>query len=47
MAGYIGTYYERMPKQAFFLLLVALGVGASAAIFAVRKPLKNAIGHKL
>jgi POT family proton-dependent oligopeptide transporter len=44
LSGYIGMYYERMPKNAFFLLLCVLGVGAGAAIFALKSPLKKAIG---
>jgi POT family proton-dependent oligopeptide transporter len=47
LAGYIGTYYEKMPKEAFFLLLTGMGVAAASAIFAVRRPLKNAIGNKI
>jgi len=47
LAGYIGMYYERMPKDAFFLILAALGGAAGISIFAVRKPLKNAIGHSI
>ena len=47
LSGYIGTYYEKMPHEAFFLLLTALGVGAGVAIFAVKKPLKQAIGDNV
>ena len=44
LSGYLGTYYEKMPKNMFFLMLTVLGVGAGAAIFALQRPLKNAIG---
>jgi POT family proton-dependent oligopeptide transporter len=44
LSGYIGTYYETMSKNSFFLLLTVLGVGAGAAIFALQRPLKKAIG---
>jgi len=47
LSGYIGSFYSRMPKETFFLLLTVLGVGAGAAIFALQKPLKNAIGADL
>ncbi|MES3037179.1 MAG: peptide MFS transporter [Bdellovibrionota bacterium] len=47
LSGYIGTYYEVMSKNSFFTLLMALGVGAGLAIFALQKPLKKAIGHGL
>jgi len=45
LAGYLGTYYEKMPLEKFFLMLTILGVLAGAAIFALQKPLKNAVGH--
>lgn len=45
LSGYLGTYYETMSKDMFFLMLTLLGVGAGAAIFALQRPIKNAIGH--
>jgi len=45
MSGYLGMFYSSMSKSSFFLMLAVLGVAAGAAIFALRKPLKNAIGH--
>lgn len=45
LSGYLGTYYETMSKDSFFIMLTALGVAAGAAIFAVQRPIKNAIGH--
>jgi POT family proton-dependent oligopeptide transporter len=45
LSGYLGTYYEKMSKEAFFVMLLALGILAGIAIFALRKPLKNAVGH--
>jgi POT family proton-dependent oligopeptide transporter len=45
LSGYLGTYYEKMSRGSFFMLLTALGVGAGLAIFALSKPLKNAVGH--
>jgi POT family proton-dependent oligopeptide transporter len=45
LSGYIGTYYEKIPKESFFWLLLALGCAAGMAIFALRGPLKNAVGH--
>jgi POT family proton-dependent oligopeptide transporter len=47
LAGYLGTYYEKMPLEKFFLMLTILGVLAGAAIFALQKPLKNAVGHNV
>jgi POT family proton-dependent oligopeptide transporter len=45
LSGYLGTYYEKMSKDSFFSILALLGVAAGAAIFALRTPLKNAVGH--
>lgn len=47
LSGFIGMFYESMSKQNFFYLLTALGVLAGLAIFALQKPLKNAIGHNV
>jgi POT family proton-dependent oligopeptide transporter len=46
LAGYLGTYYEKMSKESFFMMLTVLGVAAGVSIFALRNPLKNAVGHK-
>ncbi len=43
LSGYLGTYYEKMPKEAFFMMLTILGVAAGGAIFALGNPLKKAI----
>jgi len=43
--GYLGTYYEKMSHEAFFLMLAGLSIGAGLAIFALQKPLKDAVGH--
>jgi POT family proton-dependent oligopeptide transporter len=45
LSGYLGTFYEKMSRESFFLMLTALGVAAGLAIFALRNPLRNAIGH--
>ena len=44
LSGYIGMFYSSMSKEAFFLLLAGLGAASGLAIFALQKPLKNAIG---
>jgi proton-dependent oligopeptide transporter, POT family len=43
--GYLGTFYEKMPRESFFGLLGVLAVAAGLAIFALSKPLKSAVGH--
>jgi POT family proton-dependent oligopeptide transporter len=47
MGGYIGMFYERMSRESFFILLAGLSVAVSLAIFTLKKPLKNAIGHDI
>ncbi|MCG6534066.1 MAG: peptide MFS transporter [Syntrophales bacterium LBB04] len=47
MAGYLGTFWEKMPKADFFLILSLLAFGAGLGMFAVLRPLKRAIGHEL
>jgi proton-dependent oligopeptide transporter, POT family len=44
LSGYIGVLYTRLPKEGFFLLLTALGVGAGLAMWAFNKPIRRAIG---
>ena len=46
LSGYLGTYYEKMSREAFFAMLAILAVVAGAAIVALSKPLQKAIGHK-
>jgi POT family proton-dependent oligopeptide transporter len=45
LSGFIGGFYEMMNKDAFFTLLLALGVGAGLIFFAANKPLRKTIGH--
>ncbi len=45
LAGYLGTYWERMAKPHFFIMLSVLSLAAGLAMLAVLRPLKKAIGH--
>jgi len=45
--GYLGTFYEKMSREMFFVMLGGLGLIAGAAIFALGKPLRNAMGKKV
>ena len=47
LSGYLGTYYEKMPKDSFFMMLALLGVSAGLAMFALKGPLKKAIGEDI
>ena len=43
LAGYIGSFWSRMEKPEFFLLVAAIAALASAAIFACRWPLRGTL----
>jgi POT family proton-dependent oligopeptide transporter len=43
LSGYLGTFWQKMPKEQFFLLMFVLSFGAGLAFFALLKPLKKAI----
>jgi proton-dependent oligopeptide transporter, POT family len=45
LAGYLGTFYEKMSREAFFSVLLVLGVAAGAAILALSVPLRRAVGR--
>ncbi len=45
LSGYLGTYWEKMPRAAFFLMLTLLGVGAGVAMLIVNRPLKRIVGR--
>ncbi len=44
LSGYLGTFWEKMPKENFFLLMFVLSFVAGLAFFGLLKPLKKAIG---
>lgn len=44
LSGWLGTLWEKMPKENFFLLMFILSFGAGLAFFALLDPLKKAIG---
>lgn len=45
LSGWIGTFYGRMPREGFFLLLAGLGLVSGLAILAFNRPLKRALGE--
>ena len=47
LTGYLGTFYEKMPRDAFFIMLGGIALAAGLAIFALGKPLRNAMGRKV
>jgi POT family proton-dependent oligopeptide transporter len=44
--GYLGSFYEKMPKDRFFGMIAALCIATGFVMWALVKPLKRAIGHK-
>lgn len=44
MTGYLGTFYETMAHQQFFLMLTAIGVAAGVVLFVMGKPLDRIVG---
>jgi len=47
LSGFLGTYYDKVAKTAFFGWMGVLGVIAALAIFAVQRPLQRAIAAKV
>lgn len=44
LSGYIGSFYEKMPKNMFFALLCGLGLLASVIFLSFEKKLRKTIG---
>ena len=44
LSGYLGTFWGKMSKQDFFVILAMLAFGAGFGMLAVLRPLKKAIG---
>jgi POT family proton-dependent oligopeptide transporter len=47
LTGYLGTFYETMPKERFFLMLFGLGIAAGVSFFILRRPIDKAIGKQV
>jgi len=43
MNGFLGTFYEKMPKQAYFGMLTALGLLAGVLMVIVNRPLNRVL----
>jgi POT family proton-dependent oligopeptide transporter len=43
MTGYLGTFWEKIPHQQFFVLMTAIGVIAGLLLFAMSKPLDKIV----
>jgi POT family proton-dependent oligopeptide transporter len=46
LSGFLGTFWERMPHEAFFLMLVRLGLGGGFAIWLLGRAIERVVvGH--
>jgi POT family proton-dependent oligopeptide transporter len=45
LAGFLGTFWERMPREGFFLMLVGLGLGGGIAIWLLGRPLERVVAE--
>ena len=45
LSGYIGSFYEKMPKDTFFMILCLMGVGVGALFFLAESRMKKVIGN--
>jgi len=43
LSGYLGSFWEKMPHEQFFLLMVALGAGAGIAMLLLSRPLDRVV----
>ncbi|MFI5372454.1 MAG: peptide MFS transporter, partial [Candidatus Eisenbacteria bacterium] len=43
LSGYIGTFYEKMSRGSFFVVLAVMGVGAGLVMFLISRPLDKAV----
>ena len=45
MSGFLGTFYETMPKQVFFSMLTGLGLLAGFLMVLINRPLNKVLAH--
>jgi len=45
MSGYLGTFWEKMPRESYFMLLTVLGVVAGGAIFVLARPINKVVSR--
>jgi POT family proton-dependent oligopeptide transporter len=46
LSGYLGTYWEKMSKTSFFVMLAGISFATGVAMIALMAPLKRAIGDE-
>jgi len=47
MTGYLGTFYNTMPKERFFLMLGSIGLATGVIFTLIRRPLEKALGKNV
>jgi POT family proton-dependent oligopeptide transporter len=45
MTGYLGTFYEKMPKDQFFTLMTTIAVVAGVVLFIIGRPLDKVVAR--
>lgn len=45
LSGFLGMFWNKMPKESFFIMMAMIAGGAGFAMLMILKPLKRAIGH--
>jgi POT family proton-dependent oligopeptide transporter len=45
LSGYLGTFWEKMPRAGFFLMLTVLGLSAGLAMLAFSKPIRSVVSR--
>ena len=44
MTGYLGTFWEKISHQTFFVMMLGIGVVAGLVLFAIGRPLQRIVG---
>lgn len=47
MTGFLGTFYDAMSKDSYFMMLSAFGFATAMAFFMLKKPLEKVIGSNI
>lgn len=47
MTGFLGTFYEKMPKDAFFAMLAVMGIATGIVFRLIYRPLEKTVGKHL
>ena len=47
MNGFLGTFYDAMSKDSYFMMLSAFGFATAMAFFMLKKPLEKVIGSNI